>query len=230
MKRIPDSIVGPEDVLRLGWERRSLRIDETQGNSHGVPGHVPVGPVVERCSERFDDGAHIDRPSKSVSRKRHSQRTREVHGRTEKASACALAVHDLPDEGARWTNSSRGRTRAVHGHALKVHGRALKVHGRALKVHGRALKVHGRALKVRGCALKVRGRALKVRGCALKVRGRALKVRGCALKVLGRALKVRGRALEVRLWSHKFFARALFWARSIPFGEGTVPFGDATVA
>src|SRR5436305_7615770 len=205
MKRIPDSIVGPEDVLRLGWERRSLRIDETQGNSHGVPGHVPVGPVVERCSERFDDGAHIDRPSKSVSRKRHSQRTREVHGRTEKASACALAVHDLPDEGARWTDSSRGRTRAVHGHALKV--------------HGWALKVHGRALKVRGCALNVRGRALKVRGCALKVRGRALKVRGCALKVLGRALKVRGRALEVRLWSHKFFARALFWARSIPFGE-----------
>src|SRR3954471_2423263 len=58
-------------------------------------------------------------------------------------------------------------------------------------------------------------------------RERALKVRGRALKVPGRTLKVRARALEVRLWPHNFFtralfvfARALFWARCIPFGEG----------
>jgi len=67
----------------------------------------------------------------------------ELYG---KARARTLAVHDLPDEGARWTDSSRGRILAVRGRARKVRGCALKVRGRALKVRGRALKVHGRVL------------------------------------------------------------------------------------
>ena len=63
-------------------------------------------------------------------------------------------------------------------------------------------------------------RTLEVRGGREKERARALAVHGRALKVRGRALAVHGRALKVRLWAHKFFARALFWARCIPFGEG----------